>query len=91
MPLGSFLLVIREMQMRCYTAALAMLASAALLPVTGLSAAPVNRDTALSAESPEQLCDRLAADPFVGFGPDEWAVRSDRLTPIARFPLASEP
>lgn len=41
-------------------------------PLTGLSAAPLDLDTIAPDEPPEQLCDRLAANPFAGFGADEW-------------------
>jgi TPR repeat protein len=44
-----------------------------VLPLAALSAAPLDLDTIAPDEPPEQLCDRLAADPFAGFGPDEWA------------------
>jgi len=59
--------------MRCVPAAFAIVGLVALFqPLTGLSAAPLDLDTIAPDEPPEQLCDRLAANPFAGFGPDEW-------------------
>jgi len=45
--------------------------AASALPST--AAEPLNPNEIIEGETPEQLCDRLAADPFDGFGPDEWS------------------
>jgi TPR repeat protein len=59
--------------MRCVPGAFAIVGLIALFqPLAGLSAAPLDLDTIAPDEPPEQLCDRLAANPFAGFGPDEW-------------------
>ena len=59
--------------MRCVSAAFAIVGLVVLFqPLTGLSAAPLDLDTIAPDEPPEQLCDRLAANPFAGFGADEW-------------------
>ena len=36
-------------------------------------AASPGLDAVQTNETPEELCNRLAADPFTGFGPEEWA------------------
>ena len=59
--------------MRCVTAALVLCGFAALFQPTASTAAPMDLDTIIVDETPEQLCDRLASDPFAGFGPEEWA------------------
>jgi TPR repeat protein len=46
--------------------------SLALLPASAWSESNYLNEIAPADETPEHLCDRLAADPFVGFGPDEW-------------------
>ncbi|MGH6865741.1 MAG: tetratricopeptide repeat protein [Methyloceanibacter sp.] len=43
------------------------------LPLWGLSAKPLDLDTIFTDENPEALFDRLAADPFATFGPEEWS------------------
>ncbi|MCJ7598938.1 MAG: hypothetical protein MUO41_10015 [Methyloceanibacter sp.] len=59
--------------MRCVTAALVLCGFAALFQPNASTAAPMDLDTIIVDETPEQLCDRLAYDPFAGFGPVEWA------------------
>ena len=61
--------------MRCVPAAFAIVGLVVLFqPLTGLSAAPLDLDTVAPDEPPEQLCDRLAANPFAGFGPSAMAI-----------------
>jgi TPR repeat protein len=77
--------------MRCVLAALAMFGSLALLhPIVGLSAAPLDLDNVMPEEPPEQLCDRLAANPFMGFGPDEWGKPFQAIDPYRAIPACSE-
>jgi TPR repeat protein len=59
--------------MRCVIAALVLCGFAALFQPNASTAAPMDLDTIIVDETPEQLCDRLASDPFAGFGPVEWA------------------
>ena len=59
--------------MRCVASALVVLATGFWLQsAAGVFAAPLDLDAVAPDEPPEQLCDRLAANPFSGFGPDEW-------------------
>lgn len=59
--------------MRCVAAALVIL-GAACLSVPSVSAEPkIDLETIIEGETPAQLCDRLAGDPFAGFGPDAWS------------------
>ena len=77
--------------MRCVFAALAMFGSLALLqPLAALSAAPLDLDEIAPEEPPEQLCDRLAANPFLGFGPDEWAKPFASIDPYRAIPACGE-
>ena len=77
--------------MRCVFAALAMFGSLAVLqPVAALSAAPLNLDEVMPEEPPEQLCDRLAANPFSGFGPDEWGKPFQAIDSYRGIPACSE-
>ena len=41
-------------------------------------------------EPPEQLCDRLAANPFSGFGPDEWGKPFQAIDPYRAIPACSD-
>jgi TPR repeat protein len=59
--------------MRCVVTALAFCGLAALIQPKALFAEPLNLDTIVVDETQEQLCDRLAVDPFSGFGPEQWA------------------
>ena len=68
----------------------------ALLPLGAHAASPLDLDTIAPDQPPEQLCDRLAADPFSGFGPDEWAhpfARIDfyRAAPACKEAMALHP
>ena len=73
--------------MRCVLAAVAVLGLALLLqPSSGWSAPPIDLDTIIEGETPEQLYDRLAVDPFVGFGPDEWARPFTSIDPYRAVP-----
>jgi len=77
--------------MRCVAAALVLLGSAIVLqPVTGLSAAPLDLDTVAPEQTPEQLCDRVAADPFSGFGPDEWGRPFQTIDSYRAIPACTE-
>ncbi|HEX5033558.1 MAG TPA: tetratricopeptide repeat protein [bacterium] len=77
--------------MRCVFAAFAMFGSLALLqPAVGLAAAPLNLDEVMPEEPPEQACDRLAANPFMGFGPDEWGKPFQSIDPYRAIPACSE-
>jgi TPR repeat protein len=68
-----------------------MFGSAVLVqPVTGLFAAPLDLDNVAPDEPPEQLCDRLAANPFSGFGPDEWGRPFQRIDPYRAIPACTE-
>jgi len=68
-----------------------MFGSLALLhPIVGLSAAPLDLDNVMPEEPPEQLCDRLAANPFMGFGPDEWGKPFQAIDPYRAIPACSE-
>ena len=59
--------------MRYVPAGLAVLCLLVVLQSSRASAEPLDLDTIKTDETPEQLCDRLVGDPFVGFGPLEWA------------------
>jgi TPR repeat protein len=60
--------------MRCVLTALAIFGSALLLhPHIQASAAPIDLETIIEGETAAELCDRLAADPFAGFGPEAWS------------------
>lgn len=59
--------------MRCVVAASVLCGFAALFQPNALSAEPLDLDTIVETETPKQLCDRLAVDPFSGFGPEQWA------------------
>jgi TPR repeat protein len=75
------------MSMRCVFAAVAVLGLALLLqPSSVWSAPPIDLDTIIEGETPEQLCDRLAVDPLVGFGPDEWAGPFTSIDPYRAVP-----
>ena len=68
----------------------------ALLPLGAHAASPLDLDTIAPDQPPEQLCDRLAADPFAGFGSDEWAhpfARIDfyRAAPACKEAMALHP
>lgn len=77
--------------MRCVTTAFVMLAGTVLMqPVTGLIAAPLDLNTVAPDEPPEQLCDRLAANPFSGFGPDEWGKPFQAIDSYRAIPACSE-
>lgn len=77
--------------MRCVIAAWAMFGSAVLLqPMAWLSAAPLDLDNVAPAEPSEQLCDRLAANPFAGFGPDEWGRPFQSIDPYRAIPACTE-
>jgi TPR repeat protein len=57
--------------MRCLAAVFAI---SLFLALEGPApAASPDLDDIITNENPEELCSRLAADPFVGFGPEEWA------------------
>ena len=72
--------------MRCVTAALVLCGFAALFQPTASTAAPMDLDTIIVDETPEQLCDRLASDPFAGFGPVECTIDFYRAGPLAPRP-----
>jgi TPR repeat protein len=77
--------------MRCVPAAFAILGLVVLFqPLTGLSAAPLDLDTIAPDEPPEQLCDRLATNPFAGFGPDEWGRPFASIDPYRAIPACTE-
>jgi TPR repeat protein len=78
--------------MRCVVAAFLLLASAALLsPLQAVRAAPLDLDTvAPPDEPPEQLCDRLAKNPFAGSGPDEWGKPFQGIDSYRAIPACSE-
>lgn len=59
--------------MRCVTAAFIICSFAILFQPSASFAEPIDLGKIIEGETPEQLCDRLAADPFAGFGPEEWA------------------
>lgn len=60
--------------MRCVAAALAIIGAASFCVVSARAEQPkIDLDTIIEGETPVQLCDRLAADPFAGFGPDAWS------------------
>jgi TPR repeat protein len=59
--------------MRRVVAALALCGLTALIQTNVLSAEPLDLSTIVEGETQEQLCDRLAVDPFSGFGPEQWA------------------
>ena len=58
--------------MRYVPAGLAILCLLVVLQ-SSRAAEPLDLDIIKTDETPEQLCDRLVGDPFVGFGPLEWA------------------
>lgn len=77
--------------MRCVPAAFAIVGLVVLFqPLTGLSAAPLDLDTVAPDEPPEQLCDRLAANPFAGFGPDEWGRPFASIDSYRAIPACTE-
>ena len=60
--------------MRCVVAALTVIGSAFLcVPVATAEQPKIDLETIIEGETPVQLCDRLAADPFAGFGPETWS------------------
>jgi FimV-like protein len=67
-----------------------MLAGFLLHSATNAFAAPLNLDDVVPNEPPEQLCDRLAANPFSGFGPDEWGKPFQTIDSYRAIPACSE-
>ena len=59
--------------MRWSLAAWIAIAALSALAHRASAGAPLDLDRVLPDQPPDQLCDRLAADPFAGFGPEEWA------------------
>jgi TPR repeat protein len=57
-----------------------------LLSSSRAPAEPLDLNTIKTNETPEQLCDRLVDDPFVGFGPSEWAHPFDSIDPYRAVP-----
>ncbi len=53
-------------------------------------AAPLNLNDVVTDEPPEQLCERVAADPFEGFGPDEWSHPFSRVDFYRAVPACTE-
>jgi TPR repeat protein len=72
--------------------------SAALITTLALSlsvwgsatAAPLNLNEIIKDETPEQLYDRLAGDPFDAFGPDEWGHPFSSVDYYRALPACSE-
>lgn len=54
----------------------------------GSRAVPLN--DIIEDETPEQLCDRLAGDPFSGFGPDEWSQPFSTVDYYRALPACTE-
>jgi TPR repeat protein len=60
--------------MRCVFAALIVFGSVLVLqPLSASAEETPDLTKIIEDETPEQLCQRAAPDPFTGFGPDEWA------------------
>jgi TPR repeat protein len=76
--------------MRRVTAVLAASLSFALCFWGSANAAPLNLDDVVEDESPEQLCERVAADPFEGFGPEEWSHPFTRVDFYRALPACTE-
>jgi TPR repeat protein len=51
---------------------------------------PLDLDHVLPDQPPDQLCDRLAADPFAGFGPDEWGKPFQDIDSYRAIPACSD-
>ena len=47
-------------------------------------------DTVAPDEPPEQLCDRLAVNPFSGLGPDEWGKPFQTINSYRAIPACSQ-
>ncbi len=82
--------------MRYATAGVAICFILSLSGVNGAVAAPLNLNEIVTDETPESLCDRLAPNPFAGFGPDEWGqpfrtVDYYRAVPACTEALANHP
>ncbi len=61
------------------------------LPFSGPAlAAPPDLDEIKTNEPPEERCNRLATDPFVGFGPDEWAHPFSGIDHFRALPACTE-
>jgi hypothetical protein len=80
----------REVFMRRVTAVLAASLSLALCFWGSANAAPLNLNDVVEDESPEQLCERVAADPFEGFGPEEWSHPFTRVDFYRALPACTE-
>jgi hypothetical protein len=57
--------------MRCVLAAFVVAGLLSLQPSGGLAEEALDLNKVIENETPEQLCPRVAPDPFSGFGPDE--------------------
>jgi hypothetical protein len=82
--------------MRYATASVAICFILSWSALTGAVAAPLDLNEVVADETPEALCDRLAPDPFAGFGPDEWGhpfrtVDFYRAVPACTEALANHP
>jgi len=74
--------------MRRVTAVFATSLFLSLSAWAGAFAAPPN--TAVEGVTPEALCDRVAADPFAGFGPDEWSHPFSRVDYYRALPACTK-
>ncbi len=74
--------------MRRVIAVFANSLSLSLSAWAGAFAAPPN--AAVEGVTPEALCDRVAADPFAGFGPDEWSHPFSRVDYYRALPACTE-
>jgi hypothetical protein len=82
--------------MRYATAGVAVWFMLFLSVLRGAAAAPLDLNEIATDETAEALCDRLAPDPFAGFGPEEWghpfrSVDFYRAVPACTEALANHP
>jgi len=54
------------------------------------NATPQTTDEIITDETPEAACDRLAGDPFAGFGPDEWSQPFSHVDFYRALPACTE-
>ena len=76
--------------MRRVTAVLAASLSLTLCFWESAKTAPVNLNDVVKDEPPGQLCERVAADPFEGFGPEEWSHPFSRVDFYRALPACTE-
>lgn len=76
--------------MRCSFAAWIAIAALPAFADAAPAAKTLDLDHVMPPQPPDQLCDRLASNPFAGFGPQSWSKPFDDIDPYRAIPACRE-